>query len=1146
MEEGDHGYERLKLRDHILKRSETYIGSMEAEAVKTLSREGEQLVLREHMVVPGLLKIFDEIVVNAADNKQRDPGMTQLSVQFLAEGPDAGGIQVRNNGKGLPVAMHPTEKVWIPALVFGQLLTGSNFNDKKKKTVGGRNGFGAKLANIFSTRFRLRTGDGEKQLELEWSDHMSEEGKPRVRKCKSQFTEVTFWPDYSLFGMSELSAGVRQLMERRVCDIAGCTPSSLTVKLNSAKLPSTFAGYCDMIEAPTHVYDKCDRWEICVMPSTDKEFTHYSFVNSIHTRLGGTHVEHVRDQLCRVLAEQLKAKHQLELRKGLLKEGMLVVVNCLIENPTFEGQCKHQLTLKAPKFGSRWAPSKTFLRKLKEGGPGSVLERLVEMATAKQDQALSQQDGKKKVRVNVAKLSDARLAGSGQSMRCFLIVTEGDSALALALAGKSASPDPTVIGAMPLRGKLLNVRAQSRKMLLANKEIQDLVKALGLQYGKEYRTEEDFRSLRYGGGVLLMADQDFDGFHIGGLILNLFEHLWPSLMQRPGFFRRMQTPIVKVSRGPTVRQFFRLSEFEAWYEEHQRDTPKWTVKYYKGLGTSTAKEGKEYFADLGRHMITFVGSDQTHAALEKAFHKDKADERKAWLREMSVDKLQQEVEVVERQTIPEFVDDQLVQFSLYDNYRSIPSVIHGLKPSQLKIVWLMLQKNMNKDVKVAQLAPQVAQHMGYHHGEENLNHAVINMAQDYVGAPNINLLVPSGQFGTRLAGGKDAASPRYIFTRLHPLARLLFRQEDDPILPQQTEEGQTIEPKMVAPIVPFGLITGGSGIGTGWSSTVPPHHPQQVLDNTRRLLRGEPLAPLVPFFRGFTGQVVLKEGGFHTHGVARWDGKTKVEVTDLPIGVWVTTYRQHLEKLVERKVVKDFVEDHTDRLVRFEIKLAEAPGGAKKRKGGAADSEQAAKKSRTDTVTMVSRIGQVPTYDLPPELVEKLKLTKSFSTTNMHLFSAEGKIVKYAHIDEIFRLHYVLRLSMYYDRKEYQLAELLRTMRELEERARFVDLVLAQTVVIMDAEQDALLRALTEEHRFADPEKLLEMKVGQLTATAVAKLRERVDKARQEHQQLADTTPEQLWERDLAELESGLAQHWSEMPSDDEPSATQKKKSKPS
>ena len=298
-------YQVLEQREHALQRPESYIGSVVAETVPALMVEGGKFAAVDVEMVPGLLKLFDEVLVNACDNKQRDPaGMTQLAVDFVSEGPDAGAIRIRNNGQGLPVAEHPKEKVWVPVLVFGTLLTGSNFNDKKKKTVGGRNGFGAKLANIFSTRFRLRTGDGQHQLTVEWTDHMLEQGAVVVTACKSQFTEVTFWPDYAFFKLPGLPIGVQRLMERRVYDVAGCTPSTLTVKLNGDKLPGTFAAYCSMLGSAC-LLDKCDRWEICVVPAVNKDLLHLAFVNGIYTRLGGTHVTHVQDQLCKVLAEQL-------------------------------------------------------------------------------------------------------------------------------------------------------------------------------------------------------------------------------------------------------------------------------------------------------------------------------------------------------------------------------------------------------------------------------------------------------------------------------------------------------------------------------------------------------------------------------------------------------------------------------------------------------------------------------------------------------------------------------------------------------------------------------------------------------------------------------------------------------------------------
>ena len=770
------------------------------------------------------------------------------------------------------------------------------------------------------------------------------------------------------------------------------------------------------------------------------------------------------------------------------------------------------------------------------------MARLVELASAKQEQALSKQDGKKRVRVNVGKLLDARKAGTAHSMDCVLILTEGDSAQALAVAGISAAPDPARLGSMPLRGKLLNVRSASKALLLANKEVQDLIKAMGLQHGKTYATEADFKTLRYGGGLMLMTDQDYDGFHIGGLILNLFAHLWPSLMARPGFFRRMQTPIVKVSRGSTVHQFFRLAEFEAWAEQQPEDWSRsWTTKYYKGLGTSTAKEGKAYFADLGQHMVTFEASEGTHEALDKAFRQERAGDRKTWLRNTSLEKLEQPSEAARSQTIPQFVDDQLVQFSLYNNVRSIPSALNGLKPGQLKILCRMLQQNQTADIKVAQLGPDVAQHMGYHHGETSLSNTIVNMAQDFVGSNNLNLLVPSGQFGTRLQGGKDAASARYIYTRLHRLTRLLFRAEDDPVLPQRTEEGQAIE-KELLPIVPLVLINGASGIGSGWSTEVPPHHPRDVLQNTRRLVQGKDLVAMRPFFRGFAGTLVRKEGSFETHGCARWNGGTTVEVTELPVGCWTASYREHLQKLVDKGVLKDFTESHTDRQVRFELGLKTRPDTT------AAD----------DTVSVISGMGGGASRPVPPELAKQLKLSKSTSTTNMHLFSPEGRMEHYTDAEQIFRHHYTARLELYGTRKAHQLAELQRQIQEHEERVRFVQLLLDGTVVLKGAELADLERLLgpgwgeTAERPavtglgpeadpaclitgfgFAQPAQLLALPMRALTATAVTQLQDTVAKKKAAHQKLLDTTPAQLWLADLDELESGLELYWSEMPGDD-------------
>merc|ERR1719453_892185 len=158
--------------------------------------------------------------------------------------------------------------------------------------------------------------------------------------------------------------------------------------------------------------------------------------------------------------------------------------------------------------------------------------------------------------------------------------------------------------------------------------------------------------------------------------------------------------------------------------------------------------------------------------------------------------------------------------------RSIPCVVDGLKPTQRKVVHCCFRRNLKSDVKVAQLTGYISEHAAYHHGEVSLQGTIIGMAQKFVGSNNVNLLVPSGQFGTRLMGGKDHASSRYIYTRLAPWTRTFFHPDDDQILSYKVEEGQSIEPKHYVPVLPLVLLNGVEGIGTGWSTSVPNYNPR--------------------------------------------------------------------------------------------------------------------------------------------------------------------------------------------------------------------------------------------------------------------------------------------------------------------------------
>jgi DNA topoisomerase-2 len=340
---------------------------------------------------------------------------------------------------------------------------------------------------------------------------------------------------------------------------------------------------------------------------------------------------------------------------------------------------------------------------------------------------------------------------------------------------------------------------------------------------------------------MIMTDQDWDGSHIKGLLVNLFDEFWPKLSRLPGFLSQFRTPIVKASkRGQTTLSFYSMPDYENWKRQNGGGRG-WTIKYYKGLGTSTTAEAKEYFGSLRRNRVDFAWRDESDSeAIKMAFAKGsaRADARKKWLAEWN------EGSILDHTTLGsdrkdgslryrDFVNKELILYSRASNVRAIPHMVDGLKPGQRKILWAAFARNLVKEIRVASFAGAVIEKTAYHHGEQSMCGAIISMAQDYVGSNNINLLVPAGQFGTRVEAGKNAASPRYINTYLTPLARKIFRAEDDAILKHLDDDGTSIEPEVFLPIIAMVLVNGCTGIGTGWATFVPPHDPRAVIQALR-------------------------------------------------------------------------------------------------------------------------------------------------------------------------------------------------------------------------------------------------------------------------------------------------------------------------
>ncbi|CAE8717715.1 unnamed protein product, partial [Polarella glacialis] len=920
--------------------------------------------------VPGLYKIFDEILVNAADNYTRAAGQSYIKVCIDEK---AGSISVENDGNGLPVEVHQEHQMYVPEMVFGHLLTSDNYDDTEKKVTGGRNGYGAKLANIFSTKFEIECADpGRKKKYYQcWEENMKKKDKPKLTAHSGAgYTKITFYPDFKLFGMKKLDKDIVGIMNRRCVDLAGIMPASCKIHLNGKRLQiSSFKDYVQLykLEDDTEiVYDKSgDRWEVA-MTVSDGQFKQVSFVNSIATPKGGTHVAHVADQLVEAITRRVNSKNKggMDIKPYHVRNYLWLFVNCQIENPTFDSQTKETMTLKAAKFGSKCDISEAMITKVLKTG---IVDMVLQWAKAKESIDLSKTmkgvsgppNKKTKRLLNIPKLEDANLAGGRDGRECTLILTEGDSAKTLAVAGLSVIGRDKY-GVFPLRGKLLNVRDATFAQTMDNAEIANIVKILGIEPKKEYHS---CNSMRYG-HVMIMTDQDYDGSHIKGLILNMVQFWWPSLFRMPGFMQEFVTPIVKVSRRSVVQTFFTLQEYDKWKEENNNGRG-WHLKYYKGLGTSTTAEAKEYFSHLEDHSLSFdYTGDGDDENMDMAFNKKRADDRKEWINasndEEFVDHSKDAV------TYTDFVQKELVQFAKYDVIRAVPSVVDGFKPVQRKIMWSAFRRNLKSDMKVAQFAGYVSEHSAYHHGETSLQGAIIGLAQNFVGSNNVALLVPSGQFGTRLQGGKDAASSRYIYTRLEKIARLIFHPHDDPLLEYQLEEGQQIEPRWFMPTLPMLLLNGAEGIGTGWSTSLPNYHPREVIANLKRFLRCEPVQEMCPWYAGFKGSLVLScdKVGYDVIGVIEKRGPTTLEITELPVKKWTQDYKEAvLQAMLSTDgpgsgQIEDFKEYHTEASVHFVVTVTEAQMAAHEYIG----------------------------------LLQSFRLRGSISTNNLMFFDKDGKI----------------------------------------------------------------------------------------------------------------------------------------------------------
>lgn len=1106
---------------HALNRPDAIIGSIKTRKKKTWIYDGEKMVHSKINYNNGLAHIFYEVLSNAIDNKWRSDenniSMKKIEISFTKEGE----ISIWNDGRWIdvikkdfeytdPITQEITVHNLYPAeLYFGYMLTGTNYNDKVERKTSGKNGMGAKAANVFSKEFIVECCDPKngKIFEQTFSDNLKKRTTPLIKstKRKTGYTRITFTPDYSRFSYDiskkALFKDFKGLLFKYAYDCAMIT--GLNVSFNGKKISvNSLLSYAKLFfpkgskfirfsskdgTSEAILVDKNTEVKLKELPDVE----HMGFVNGNHTETGGAHVDGWRKKVFTKLVKTLNSRgtKNKPVNRTTAKQiypYLFLFVRCEVDKPEFTDQMKNFLDSPVP---SLLIPSADDMKKVIKW---PFIERLDYWLSIKSTSNLTKATKVEKRPSLGKKGVDANYAGKkGKKLDCTLLLTEGNSAKTLVESGIGSAGLQNTYGVLAIRGKMINPQIKSLTQVMKNEEFRLLRSMLNLQPNVDYSKDENFGTLRYG-RLGIFADADPDGDHIKGLVINMIYYFWPELGKR-GFIMSVSSPILRIFKTPKTHiDFYSKSEYEKYMKKNPKMVKK-EVKYFKGLGGLTPPDALEIF--LEPKHINFTHSKLTIKKLGISFGKD-VKPRKEWM----LDNTTIQKKYLERfegdMRISNFIDSRIKDFAYYTWPRAIPSVFDGMKVSQRKILFgCFLKKLYDKTLKVNQLQGFVMEHTQYHHGEASISGAIIGMAQGYVGSNNIPLLVNDGQFGSRIDGGKDASAGRYISTKLEAITRVLFPEADFELLENQLEDNMRIEPKYYVPILPMVLINGVDGIATGFSSKVPCHNPMDIIRYVRGWLNGDvsDIEPIIPWYRNFTGRITMVKA---KNGMKSWISEGKLSkkgkiyhIEELPIGLWTGDFKLFIEnKLLKEKFITDYEHHNTANSVHFILK---------------------------------------PTSKYTPDIDTKgnlsnLRVKKSLN--NMHLLDKEGKPRKFNTVEEIIEYYCPERLSLYKKRRSYQIKSFKREISKKNNILRFILLVVEKKLDLYQSEED--LDADLEKHEFEKIggkngseilsfDYLLRLQLRTLTLNKVENLKKEIEKLKKSMSILKKKTEKDMWLEEL-------------------------------
>ena len=611
-------YKSLTPEEHVLHRPGTYIGSTVTEDVDMFILEDGHFIKKTVKYNPGFIKLFDEIISNSVDESKRKG--TKLDTIKVEVDTEKNIIQVYDNG-GIEVALHKETKMYVPQMIFGSLRSGSNFDDSEDRSWVGTNGLGSSLCNIFSNEFKVETADSKHRFTMIWKENMTKKSQAKIENTSQHYTRITYKPDLKRFGMECIDNDSFKIIEKRVYEIAGCN-ANLTIYFNGKRIiMRSFRDYCQMYieDDGLLLYEENKNWQVGVSVSHTGSFQQVSYVNCVNTFDGGTHNDHILNQIVPTLREKISKKFKTDILPGQIKNHMFLFINATVINPAFSSQTKEKLITDIKNFGTEIKLTDKFINSIyKSEITNSITDWLDQKKVA--DEKKAEREANKAIsKVKVDKLIDCKWAGTAKKDKCRLILTEGDSAM----SAYRANRDPNVDAGLPLRGKSLNVRDLPKTKVMENTEIMAVMSAMGLKFGESPIKFDQKGNIiedktRFG-TIQIYTDADVDGTACAALILNYIHKFWPDLI-RAHKIARAETPIIITEHKKTKKEkwFYYDSEYKEWSGD--KDLKDYEIHYMKGLGALNGKQSAEIYKNP--HLYFYELDDFAEESMQHWFGKD--------------------------------------------------------------------------------------------------------------------------------------------------------------------------------------------------------------------------------------------------------------------------------------------------------------------------------------------------------------------------------------------------------------------------------------------------------------------------------------------------------------------------------------------